>query len=388
MLLPIVGYAHCPACPLRGVQLDAQNTSTKNLDAAKNAGFNFIRQGFYWDKVERVPGKYDWSYYDDLIAELDSRNMFAYFTIYAHGRGGGNMTLPGERKGGITKWISAAAERYKNNNVVWELWNEPNVDRFWPPKSNVDEYVRFANEACEMIREKDASAVVVAGALAQRSRDTYLKKIIEGQRKNCFSYISLHPYRGSAPSSLSKDLISLKGWINGEVNLINGEWGYPTQGQRSISEQEQGEYAAQMAVVTAAEGMKYSVWYTLVDRGSNPVDREDNFGLIKSNGDFKPAYSAVSKINLSLKYRRPIMRCEGGDWSQQAVVFESVKDKSKFIYFWASSKERGGDWRLYYNSADKKWRGLNVNARVQPSFIELKDGLDMAKKCRFEKVDV
>src|SRR6185369_11269148 len=61
---------------------------------------------------------------------------------------------------GFAAWAAAAAKRFQGRHVLWELWNEPNID-FWSPKPDVTQYTALALAACKAIRQADPQATII-----------------------------------------------------------------------------------------------------------------------------------------------------------------------------------------------------------------------------------
>ena len=64
-----------------GVNIHFTRGHEKDLDMIAAAGFRLVRMDFLWGRIERRKGEYDWSDYDELTAELDSRGIRAYYIL-------------------------------------------------------------------------------------------------------------------------------------------------------------------------------------------------------------------------------------------------------------------------------------------------------------------
>jgi hypothetical protein len=68
-----------------GVNIHFIKGHQRELDLIAAAGFKFVRMDFAWQATERSPGKYDWSAYDDLTAQLRQRGLSAIYILdYTH----------------------------------------------------------------------------------------------------------------------------------------------------------------------------------------------------------------------------------------------------------------------------------------------------------------
>src|SRR5690349_12834603 len=68
-----------------GVNIHFVTGQEKDLDLIAAAGFKFVRMDFAWTAIEKEKGKYDWSDYQQLLANLDKRGIRALFILdYSH----------------------------------------------------------------------------------------------------------------------------------------------------------------------------------------------------------------------------------------------------------------------------------------------------------------
>src|SRR5215467_8306815 len=126
-----------------GVNIHFVTGHEQDLDLIAAAGFKFVRMDFAWTAIEKQKGKYDWSEYDQLLANLDKRGLRALFILdYSHHLYERPVTSPHpitgathrttaspqhpERIAAFANWAAAAAKRFHGRHIIWEIWNEPN----------------------------------------------------------------------------------------------------------------------------------------------------------------------------------------------------------------------------------------------------------------------
>ena len=104
------------------------------LESVEEAGIGWVRIDVAWPEIEPTPGDYDWTRVDALVAEARARGLeilgiLAYTPAWATDGPAGS----GEPRdvGDWTRFCSTAAARYAGAIDVWEIWNEPNLPRFW-----------------------------------------------------------------------------------------------------------------------------------------------------------------------------------------------------------------------------------------------------------------
>ena len=119
-----------------------------------------------WGGVEKTKGKYDFSQHDKLIEDLDKLGIRLLFIIDYGNPNYDNGLAPHTPEGreAYAKFCAALAERYSGKDIIWELWNEPNIDKFWLPAVNIDDYMAFCKSVVPAIRDKDQNACIIAPA--------------------------------------------------------------------------------------------------------------------------------------------------------------------------------------------------------------------------------
>lgn len=141
------------------------------LDAVSEAGIGWLRVDVSWRDIERQPGVYDWRQVDALVAEARRRNLeILAIAAYTPGwatdgaAGSGAPRSPGDWR----RFCAAAAGRYAGSIEVWEIWNEPNLDRFWSGTRAewIDEILR---PGADGVRAGNPAARIAGPALAHRN---------------------------------------------------------------------------------------------------------------------------------------------------------------------------------------------------------------------------
>jgi hypothetical protein len=77
----------------------------------------------------------------------------------------------------------------------WQIWNEPNLTRYWTKQPFARSYVRLLRAAHAAIRAADPGARVVLAGLPNESW-TALRSVYRAGGRNAFDVVALHPYTG------------------------------------------------------------------------------------------------------------------------------------------------------------------------------------------------
>ncbi len=285
-----------------GVNIHFTSGQEEQIKKIANAGFKWIRMDFIWNAVECEKGKYDFSDYDKLMADLDKHGIKAYF-ILDYGNNfydGGAAPRNNETQEAFVKFVEASVKHFRNRNIVWEIWNEPNLDKFWAPKANPEDYVKLAKVVYDAVKRNDPNAMLVGPALSGWDFN-FLENIFKLGFLENIDAVSLHPYGSAKPEDASKyfgtarQLISKYAPKNKKLRVLSGEWGYPAINEMSVDKQ--ASYLVRMFLSNVMLDVPISIWYDWRDDGTDSKDPEHNYGVMFYDMREKPAYIAMSTLS-------------------------------------------------------------------------------------------
>ncbi len=308
------------------------------LDSAREAGFRFVRADLLWERVERG-GAYRFLTYDALINALEARGMGALLILdYGHPDHGGKVPRTAEDIAAFGRFAEAAATHFKGRDVRYEIWNEPDIVQFWPPKPNAQEYAAVLREAVSAIHRADPAAKVVSGGVSRLDLK-FLRKAIDPGVAAGLTAIGVHPYSKGGPEKIGPELDKLREWARqsfGEhLEIWDTEWGYSsTDGIERVSGNGHSEEArltqARLAVrellTVWSVGFPLGVWYDLQDDGTDAGNAEQNYGLLDANGAAKPAMQAVRALMTAVRGRRYAGMIPRAPSGMHAMRFEGPAD--------------------------------------------------------------
>lgn len=132
-----------------------------DLDLIADAGFKFIRMDLAWESVERERGVYDFgrSGYDALTAGCTRRGIrILYILDYSNRLYESDRSVRTEAgRKAFVAFSEVAARRYAGKAILWEIWNESNIEVFWTPQPSVEDYCRLVQETAPCVRRADPS---------------------------------------------------------------------------------------------------------------------------------------------------------------------------------------------------------------------------------------
>ncbi len=272
------GFLLCLA-PCALAQLNLNPTVSEsfglNIHAAPKAGemkmladtgARWIRTDFYWDRIERTRGQYDFSDYDRWMADLQPYGIRALFILDYGNKFYDEGLAPHTDAGrqAFARWVAASAQHFRGRGIIWEMWNEPDSG-FWRPRSNVDDYVKLALEVGEAIR-RVAPEEIYVGPGTSGFTYSFIEACLKAGLLNYWTAVSIHPYRYRIPESAIVDYQGLRNLIakyapGRQVPLIVSEWGYSTDWQSVSTEDSQASFATRCLLTNIASGIVLSIWY-------------------------------------------------------------------------------------------------------------------------------
>jgi hypothetical protein len=296
-----------------------QTDLDREMDMYQDMGMEWLRIDLDWPSIQPTSGgPYDWSAIDRVVTAAQSRNMsvmaiLAYSPSWATSVPGNGHAPPSD-PATFAAFATAAVTRYSTQGVKhWEVWNEPNLDNFWK-NPDVGEYVTLLQAAYPAIKAADPTATVIAGALAPAvdgtniSPVTFTQQLYDLGAKPYFDAISVHPY--CYPDMPSDETTAL--WntfqrvpLMRNIMVANGDrrkkiWltesGAPTGSDTgAVTEQQQADQIVD-GIAMSRGWYWVGGWFLYGgrDRGTDPTDREQMFGVVKYDWTPKIALSAVT----------------------------------------------------------------------------------------------
>ena len=318
------------------------------LDAARLAGFTWIRMDLAWADVEIAPGVYDFSGYDQLITDLEARDMRALLILdYGHPlyTGGSNMPpITSTALEAIGRYAETAARHFAGHGICYEIWNEPNTYGFWLPQPNAAQYAALSNSLIARVRLGDPQAQIVTGGLSGMDY-VFLRDCLNDGAATGASAIGLHPYRWGAPETAEADVSAWRSIVSETLSsnlpTWDTEWGYSAtwfgDGHTSEARTRQAVMAARELLTAWSAGFPLIVYYDLRDDGLDPSNAEHNFGLLARDYSAKPAMQAVQALTAAAHGRQFTGVVPLGSTDLHALRLDGVAEV--VMVLWSSSAE-------------------------------------------------
>lgn len=324
----------------------------QDIKAISDAGFDTVRIDIFWSNVEKQKGVYDYKNtgYDELDHLLTKYNLKPYYILaYSNPLYEDGRFIKTERsREAFNKFVTATVNRYKNQNVIWEIWNEPNLELFWESQPSEDDYFKLVQMVAPTIKSLDDTGKVVAPALAglHTKSMAWLEQLLSKGTLNYIDAISVHPYRDYPPESVSQDYAKLrkmiKKYTNREIPVISGEWGYSTAGAYKLNEKEQADHLVRMFLINMANDIPLSIWYDWKNDGLDKNNKEHNFGLMWYSSNPKLSFLAMQTLSRTMEGYTFVTKLETEDPSNYILKFKNQNGK-QIIVFWTTDSNHNSN---------------------------------------------
>jgi polysaccharide biosynthesis protein PslG len=283
---------------------------TQLLDAVKDVGFSFVRTDFYWETVKAADG-WHFSTFDTLVSNLAARNLGALFILgYKH-----YLYSPDQPPTTTTQlaafytYVYQSALHYRNAAVRFEVWNEEDHKTYWLAEPSPLAYRNLLKTAVKAAKAANPHVTIATGGVQQVNRD-FIRSVGDiSTTQTGPDAVSVHPYRQQAPETVFNDYRSLRDDLSTyhEVPQVWAtEWSYPSYGYDYVSKIADGHsakaralqanYAVRRFLVDWISQVSLTSYYDMRNDGTNPRDREHNFGLLDSDNTKLPAYNATKHL--------------------------------------------------------------------------------------------
>jgi polysaccharide biosynthesis protein PslG len=309
--------------------------------AVADLGVRWVREDLHWHRVQPRPDVWDWTFTDAALRELLSRNInvlgvlgpsVGWATPHRGDTPNDVSYYPPDNER-FLEYVRGVVTRYRRYVKYWEIWNEPDHDYFWQPKSDAAAYTRLLIRTAATIRSIDPEAKILIGGINPFDT-TFLRTVAEGGAWNSFDILAIHPYVNPyepesgnliAAADAVRTLAAQHGekpiWVT-EIGWASGPSDRDARGL--ANEEQQASYLVRAMLMLWQAGVEQFFWYSLKDDPGNPYGL---IGLGSGRTDYnprKPAYYALQTLNQQLAGTTFVERRDLFE-RQVLVDFESVE---------------------------------------------------------------
>lgn len=287
---------------------------------ARDAGVKWSREDFSWGRIEPQKGRFEWDFYDNLLA-CAKRNGISVYAIVGYWT---PWTKPYTEEGinDYVAFLRQLMKRYGKDIKQWEIWNEPNIFFWQGPK---ELYATLLSKSYAAIKEIDPQAEVLGLSTAGIDY-RFIKQMLA--LKAPFDILTIHPYRSILKDQefirdLEKvsDLVRLPDGRRRPVWLTEMGWAthvpHNALGQdfQPNTQRAQAELIARSYLCAIGSGVEpRTFWYDFRNDGDDPLYFEHNMGIVYRDFRPKPAYvtfATLASVLQGKKLDRAIPMADG-----------------------------------------------------------------------------
>jgi hypothetical protein len=277
-----------------GVQVKIQSFTAADAAQIKAAGFSFVRFGVWSDSLTAKTYQKQVS---DAFAAAASAGLPVLLTVRAIKALPATSPAELDTAGGkFANAVTGLEKSYSSQLVAIEIWNEPDLETYWPTRNFDTTFVPFMAGMCKAFEGQPQTTPRVGFGFARPpsagSASTVALKSIVSDYPKCLNAVSYHPY-GMTATQIS----NAQTFIQQNFNLpgVISEWGVSALASNGGPEGQATRINAFIADVKRLNIPLTSIYeWRNSDSGSN--DREKNFGFLTSDGQPKPARLSVEGV--------------------------------------------------------------------------------------------
>jgi hypothetical protein len=189
-------------------------------DRMAGSGVEAVRTAFYWYLLQPTgPDTFDFTVKDALVLEAAKRGLGVLPVVHGTpawaARTPGDAASPPRDPADFARLMTALVGRYGPNGSLWaehpevpkhpirawQIWNEPNLTRYWDVAPWAPPYVALLKAGHKALKAADPKAKTVLAGLPNESWKA-LKELYRAGARRHFDIVALHPYTGKVQNTV------------------------------------------------------------------------------------------------------------------------------------------------------------------------------------------
>ncbi len=270
-------------------------------------GVKQIRLQSGWQRTERSPGVYDFSWLDDIADKLISLGMEPWICLcygnelYTEAAknvfgavGCPPIATPEER----TAWynyVTACTAHFQGRIRWYEVWNEPDGIWCWKHGVSGTEYGEFIKQTAAAVRAGDCSAKVMGGSSCMTDL-AWLNDMLAtgcGSVMDAFSYHAYSMDETEIPQRLDAFRAIFEARELPDMPFIQGETGCPSRDDGfgalcnyAWTQEKQAKCMLRSSFMHLSQNILFSSWFSALDMIEALNGTNDNKGSYQDYGYF------------------------------------------------------------------------------------------------------
>jgi polysaccharide biosynthesis protein PslG len=282
-----------------GVQVKIESFKKSDAESIRSSGFDFVRFGVWTDNVSnaayqaKVKEAFAAADHAKLPVLLTVRSTVSLVTKLS----GEEVNAPAMERAGqnFADQVVELEKTYPHQILAVELWNEPNLPKYWPTGEFAKNFAPFMSAVCRTLVKSRPQPPTFGFGFANPPTsdpvsDRVLKDILDNT-PDCIDAVSYHTYEASM-GVIKVGYQAVKKEY--QLPVVISEWGATSLFMRG-GEGRQAENVGNFIREAKGTGIPLVSIYEWKDNDSAQGDRERNFGLMKSGSVPKQSMEVVNK---------------------------------------------------------------------------------------------
>ncbi len=155
------------------------DTTDRDLQLARDAGFTWVKQRFEWRYIEKTrKDAFEWDEPDRVVDAINRNGLGIVARIdnqpeWARRDGIFPASGPPDQMEDWKDYVEELVERYRGKIQAYEIWNEPNIAREWGGvQPDPVAYTQLLSVAYTAIKKVDPNAIVISAGLSPTTEQT------------------------------------------------------------------------------------------------------------------------------------------------------------------------------------------------------------------------
>jgi len=291
--------------------------SIHDNDAATAAmfalGVQSVRVDAPWASIEVARGRYEIPAWLETAVDAARQHGVQPLLIleYGHPLYGTDKPRTEVAIAAFAAYAAFVVKHFAGRVRLFDLWNEWDAHTGRTTEGSADDYVALARRVYPAIKAANPDAVVLTGGITSFGlKRGWMERFFALGGAAFVDGVSLHPYNfdertANTPEAAIAELdrVNVLAASAGRMLPIYvTELGYPTfTGRGGVSRETAAAYLARFVLLASTRPYVAGVWwYCLRDQGSDPANKEHNFGVLDSALRAKPAADALRSVSTLL----------------------------------------------------------------------------------------
>lgn len=288
------------------------STAPKDLALMAKAGVKLIRFPFRWSEIETAKNQFSWTIYDTLMKNLSQAGFVAQpMVVYTPKWAGRDLSattyasdaattpewvVPND-PADVARFLGAAARRYANQPVIWEVYNEATEGYRWIGGTGQD-YVATLKAVSTAVRAASPTAKLIpCGIDVAGAMDPTFSPLVANNLQGIADAFAIHSYGGESQVATNIALIrNLLPAARKDMDLYVNETGYLVDPTDPTSELRRSAALVKAATVSRFLGAKNFIWFIFSNLQGISNVPTDNFPIMIEDGSVRPAIIAYANV--------------------------------------------------------------------------------------------